>query len=360
MSIGMFDGDICVYGVSAPNLELMKLSTYYKKRREIVVFTTAFSPQMYTKFIYRKDIPDGRFIPNVGSYSNVEFGGRAFTQGVYKPLKNEIEFLKPDMSLYQRFYSDLILGQKDKHYVQLWQKSYPFRLSIDGKEINSLYREAIDFDYNAKTFMVYDDDVTSLPGARPELQTLLKEGKPSRIAFLNPLNTYNLEELVEWIELPIHYLSAVRYNGVLSEENFVAFAQAAGPRVSRLQYNVGYNIDSEQDFVENHMLEILKQLVFCRTKGYKISLIYGRNFELSEEMQTFIDFLNFYVAQDKSSISIIEQFRKSSRNLNSIRKMEKVGRALNYLKDKYYDVFCFCYEYNCVTIEGGTLCAVLK
>ncbi len=360
MSVGMFDGDIYVYGINAPNLELMKLSTYYKKRREIVVFTTTFSPQMYTKFIYRKDIPDGKFVPNVGAYQNVEFGGRAFTQGSYRPLKEEIEMLKPDMTLYQKFYADLLLGQKDLDYIKMIQNSYPFRMSIDGKEINPRYREAIELDYKAKSLMVYDDNIASLPGARPELETLLNLARVQKISFLYPPNTHTLEELVDWLSLPIHSQSFIRYNGVLSNSEFAELATGTGRKIARLQYNVGYNIDSEQDFVENHLPEILEQIVFCRTKGYKISLIYGRNFELSEEIRTFLNFLNYYVAQSREFISIIDQFRKSRNNQSLLRWMQQVGRALDYLKENYYEVFCLCYSINCVTIKGGTLCAVSK
>ena len=58
MSYGLYDGDLQFYPqVPFFNLELMKLSTYYKRKRELVTLSTNFKPQMYSHFIVRQDYP---------------------------------------------------------------------------------------------------------------------------------------------------------------------------------------------------------------------------------------------------------------------------------------------------------------
>ena len=61
MSIGLYDVDFATYIHIPFNLELMKLSTYYKKKKEIVVMTENFEPERYSNYIIRKDYNDNNF-----------------------------------------------------------------------------------------------------------------------------------------------------------------------------------------------------------------------------------------------------------------------------------------------------------
>ena len=92
-TVGLFDVDMHKYIHVPFNLELMKLSTYYKKKREIVALAPELDFDKYSKFILRKDFNDGDF-PNLLGADNVEYGGHAFTGELYKPLPEEIERLK--------------------------------------------------------------------------------------------------------------------------------------------------------------------------------------------------------------------------------------------------------------------------
>ena len=44
MSYGLYDADLPYYPIPFYNLELMKLSSYYKRKREIVGLSPNFSP----------------------------------------------------------------------------------------------------------------------------------------------------------------------------------------------------------------------------------------------------------------------------------------------------------------------------
>jgi len=113
MSIGLFDADIESYGLNPFNLELMKCATYYKKKREIVGFSPTFSPERYTSFIYRKDCQDGRFDKRLMQNDNIEYGGLAFSNGLYVPLDKKIELCKPDVHIYDSYISGLLITKTD-------------------------------------------------------------------------------------------------------------------------------------------------------------------------------------------------------------------------------------------------------
>ena len=96
------DADLAAYSLVPFNLEVMKLSAYYKKKGEIVILSPSFTPDKNTKFIYRKDYNDGDFPADLTRASNVEYGGLAFSNNIYTPLPIEIERMRPDTEIYQK------------------------------------------------------------------------------------------------------------------------------------------------------------------------------------------------------------------------------------------------------------------
>ena len=100
MSVGCYDADMQKYLHVPFNLELMKLSAYYKRKNEIVSLAPIFRPQRYTKFLYRKDFFDGDFHQEIFTTPNIEWGGQAFSGEQYIPLDEKIERMKPDTYLY--------------------------------------------------------------------------------------------------------------------------------------------------------------------------------------------------------------------------------------------------------------------
>lgn len=83
MSVGIMDADLAKYTLVPFNLEAMKISTYYKKKGEIVVLSPSFTPERHQKFFYRKDYNDGEFPIGLTRSPNVEYGGLAFSNNIY-------------------------------------------------------------------------------------------------------------------------------------------------------------------------------------------------------------------------------------------------------------------------------------
>ena len=68
MSIGLYDADMMTYTLVPFNLEIMKLSAYYKRKRDIVLFSKQIEPDRYSKFYYCKDYNDFNF-PNFNKFN---------------------------------------------------------------------------------------------------------------------------------------------------------------------------------------------------------------------------------------------------------------------------------------------------
>lgn len=107
MYIGLIDQDALFYPKKFfPNLEIMKLASYHKKQRNIVEFILDVDiVDKYSKFYLRKDLQDGVFYDTeLILKKGCEYGGLAFTQGLYSPLPDEIEQCIPDFTIYRNFF----------------------------------------------------------------------------------------------------------------------------------------------------------------------------------------------------------------------------------------------------------------
>ena len=120
MSVGIMDADMATYTLVPFNLEVMKLSAYYKKKGEIVVLSPSFTPERNTKFIYRKDYNDGDFPTGLTKAKNVEYGGLAFSNNIYVPLPREIEVMRPDTEIYARM-EQVIKSAKSGNRKKIYQ-----------------------------------------------------------------------------------------------------------------------------------------------------------------------------------------------------------------------------------------------
>ena len=158
MSVGIMDADLATYTLVPFNLEAMKLSSYYKKKGEIVVLSPSFTPERNTKFFYRKDYNDGDFPLNLLTTPNVEYGGLAFSNNKYFPLPLEIERMKPDTSLYESA-AAAILGNmsndRKKIYYNMMEGEH-CRISLDGKTVWSEYPRQFRSLSSARNLLFHD------------------------------------------------------------------------------------------------------------------------------------------------------------------------------------------------------------
>lgn len=160
MYIGLIDDDLRKNKLGFPNLEIMKLSSYYKNNKDIVELCTDYrNYPRYSKIILRKNLMNNDF-PDLflsKTRDKCEYGGYAFSNGIYVPMKSEIEKSLPDVTIY------------DKININKKQKAERFRRAL-GR--NFLRLETMDdLPYLPKeTCLVYDKAATASP-LWPELES---------------------------------------------------------------------------------------------------------------------------------------------------------------------------------------------
>ena len=219
MSYGLFDADINQYPyIPFFNLELMKISAYYKKRREIVTLSPTFSPKMYQNFVLRQDFP-GESYPII-KYNNVSYGGRAFNALKYKPLPLEIEVMKPDTFLYNKIEFFYGSSKTKASAFRRMKKAEHIRISLDGENIWSDFELQLKKESKYVGVIFHDYDLGAINGGYDLVIDILKDYKlhqdGQRIGMKFPVQVETAEDLLKWCSIkPMLRFYSIQYNGIM-------------------------------------------------------------------------------------------------------------------------------------------------
>lgn len=300
MSVGIYDADIAKYVVMPFNLEVMKLSAFYKRKGEIVVLSPEFTPEKNTRFIYRQDFDSGNYPINLTDASNVDYGGLAFTNNKYSPLPMEIEKMKPDTSIYGRI-KPAFAKQKATTIFNQLTKAEHCRLSLDGHTIWPDYGRQFKYLPQARFILFHDYDLAQIENSYEEVLNILsrarRDGTPTRVGMKYPVCVSNGKDLLNWTSLlPSANFYSIEYDGVIDMPDFVQFVGTCRGRAvyKQLDYYVTMSSSSENDFVKNHLREIFRQVIISRSYRVFFTLKYEDNFFFDKRWEKVIDLLNYY------------------------------------------------------------------
>ena len=303
MSVGIMDADMSAYLLVPFNLEVMKLSAYYKKKGEIVVLSPSFTPHRNTKFIYRKDYDDGDFPRGLTTYDNVEYGGLAFSQNVYKPLPMEIERMKPDTSIYEKM-ADKIIGPATSERRKIYNNMITAehcRMSLDGKTIWPEYTRQLKNLKQARNIMFHDYDLGTVEGAFEEVQKLMararNDGWATRVGMKFPVQVSRGEDLLKWSTLRSNStFYSMRFNGVIDNESFQEWVAQCHEKAiySSVEYHVTDARYDENHFTTCLLPQILRQVIFSRSYRVSFSLTYDEGYFTDPRWEEVIRLFNIY------------------------------------------------------------------
>ena len=265
MSVGIMDADMSAYLLVPFNLEVMKLSAYYKKKGEIVVLSPSFTPHRNTKFIYRKDYDDGDFPRGLTTYRNVEYGGLAFSHNVYQPLPPEIEKMKPDTSIYSKMESK-ILGPATSERRKIYQNMMTAehcRLSLDGKTIWPDFTRQFRNLKEARNLMIHDYNLGEVENSFDTVRRLLArartDGWATRVGMKFPVQVSDGQEFLNWSSLRANStFYSVRFNGVIDNQSFQEWVERQYEKsvYTQMEYHVTSARYDPNDFVETLLPKI--------------------------------------------------------------------------------------------------------
>lgn len=376
MSIGLYDGDLQKYFHCPFNLELMKIAAYYKNKNQIVSLSPTFSPERYTQFFYRKDYYDGTFPEKLMTSKNVEYGGLAFTQGIYAPMDLSIETTPPDRSIYEKVlktYFDF-KGQETlrKSYTALTNSQH-LRLSLDGKTVWPEFEKQLKDIDSTSAFFFHDTDLGKIENSYEVIQDILKLRKdtilPQRVGmkFNTTINTD--DDLIKWSSFyNLNNFFALEFQGLIGDEALSEVVDnIPNSRSKQIEYNITKNLSSQNDFFLKRLPKIYHQLLFCRDNRRFFSLKYDDNFFVDKRWERVIDLLNCYIRS--AARSNLQNWTKYNSE-DSLFKFCSSFDDHKYLKENFtkeeakelfvfvannnYDLFKEFYETRQIKLKGGS------
>lgn len=305
MSIGIMDADMAEYTLVPFNLEVMKISAYYKKKGELVVLSPSFTPQRHQKFFYRKDYDDGIYPAGLTKQGNVEYGGLAFSNNVYKPLPLEMERVVPDAEIYAKMEKAILnmpgAAQEKKKIFQNMITAEHCRLSLDGKTIWPEYSCQFSNLYKARNLMFHDFDLGAVDGSFEEVQKILararNDGWATRVGMKFPVQISTGQELLNWSSLRTNStFYSLKYVGVIDDEPFMEWIKRCHEKAVYIQmeYMVTAPSYEENHFLEHLLPKILRQIIISRTYRIYFSLKYDEDFFTDKRWCRVLQMFNFF------------------------------------------------------------------
>lgn len=373
MSVGLYDLDMKTYTQVPANLEIAKLSSYYKGKREIVVSSPSFQPSRFSKFIIRKDYEDGIYPRNLLNYDNIEYGGYAFSNGLYVPLPHDIEVQKPDLSVYERYREKFGTTKEFEMAFQTMINAQHLRLSLDGKTIWNEYHKQLWDPDDTTVFFFHDKNLNQIDGAYELITELTSRNKGLMNGFVGmkfPVVVDNGEDLLKWCSFkPAHSFFCLQYNGIIDDEVLAEFVTKRYGKsfLRQLDYVVTMDFKDQDDFIQNGLLKIYRQIMFLRMHRVKVSLKYESNFFLDPQWERLLRLFECFAATAQtlkdekfrlkmkydSLYSFVCSFKEQPFLKKYIFSKEEARQLFQLVRETNYEVFDDFYNCHLVKLEKG-------
>lgn len=354
MSYGLYDGDLKLYPrVPFFNLELMKLSTYYKSKREIVSLSPTFTPQRYSNFIIRQDYFSQQTYPL--HYKNVVYGGRAFEGQKYHPLPIEVEICKPDINLYNRIKLPANATTIEKSNLSVMRRADHLRLSLDGTTIWKDFEKQLPNHTHKSGFIFHDYDLGKVKDAPKIIEELLKyyvkAPKNRRIGMKFPTQVNTEKDLITWLNFlntGAHYY--MQYNGLINKSYVEEIASLCRGTSKAIQTSMNVTANTTySEFITTDILKILPLVSSLRSHQCGFLLIFDNPFFADKRWIAVMDLLQRYCYHISSNISDPDYYKRVSpyETLFSYTKnlTEQYGTA-RLPKQKAQEIYQFVREQN--------------
>jgi hypothetical protein len=250
---------ICDYDAIAepqrffPNLDVMKLSSYFKSRNHVTYSIFSLDDPtlltMASKIYVRKDRQNLKLPTDLLGRRNIVYGGLGFTQGYHESLEGMAEDAAPDRLFYQEYLANMTkMTKKNLRIVGTVLKNPMVRLSIDGKTCNSNWAK-IDLGSKSKTVTIFDPNVIELQDSFDVLESF-----GHKLRFRWPIKVQSLEECMKWTKLPITHDN---------DFNLYNYDYNNLEGLSELCYQIPctYIVGFQNNYEEETILREIKQLI---------------------------------------------------------------------------------------------------
>ena len=380
MSIGIMDADMAAYTLVPFNLEVMKLSAYYKKKGEIVVLSPSFTPERHQKFFYRKDYNDGDFPLSLHSYNNVEYGGLAFTGDKYAPLPIEIERMKPDTSIYSKMErvimaADGVSATKKKIFQNMMTAEH-CRISLDGKTVWPDFEKQFKFLPTARNLMIHDYDLGAIEGSFEAVKSVLDrartDGWATKVGMKFPVQVKEGKDLLNWSSLNSNStFYSLQYTGVIDDDTFIEWVGRCRQKAiyTQMEYHVTAPWYDPNHFVKELLPKIFRQVIISRSYYVFFTLKYDDGFFPDPMWEKVLQLFNYYhnsysgVPQSaylaKCMNDTLYDFAANSQKVpkwyyGKVFNKDEIREIFAFVREQHYPLFKDFYECTALKLLGGT------
>ena len=379
MIIGCYDADMSKYIHTPFNLELMKIASYYKRKREIVLLSPSIELEKASKVFYRKDYYDGDFDSKVLYNSKVSYGGRAFSMDKYIPLPEDIEKMKPDRLIYESMRKNFCTNKLNTNLFNKMQRAQHIRLTLDGNNIKTDPFEQFDKQQEGELFIFHDYNLCEIQNGYEAIQDLLKivpNNKNKYIGSKFPLIPRNDQELIKWANVhPMNGFFNIEIHGLLKDEVLYEFIETQkNTSISQQsRYYILDNLNSDEEILKA-LPDIYRQIIYLRSHRIQISLIYDNTTFSNPLLKKTLDLMVHYLNQGhkmtkdrfyktlgydnlfsfarrlKDYYAVTSHYITKSDNLLSRGEAREVFK---YIQQNNYELFKMFYECTYVEFKGG-------
>ena len=371
--IGVHDYDFFNYEHVVPNIDCAKYLTYFRSHSTIAALVPRFEPERYTKFIVRKEYDDGVY-PKKLFLPNVEYGGRAFSVDLGKPLPPAVEATIPNMHIYDNYSSYFGQLKSDQILFSRVLNCAHMRLAPDGQTLTTVEALAPYFHKGITGIFLHDYDLAALKAYDliSEIQRRRKfidkdEIHPYPVGNKYPIQLYSSDELQNWLKVvTIPNGLLLEYNGLMTDEVLFNLCKQNERMARQVYYNIAAGCSDENDFFIHRLRKIFIQTLFLRKSGIKILLKYDDGFFKTPELEKFIELLNCWL-----SFRWFEDSMPRYQTLYSLCRKnsylhyqswafqtitvttEEMRNIFQFFREKDYSIFRMFYEWDSVVYEGG-------
>ena len=363
MSYGLYDADLQFYPIPFYNLELMKLSSYYKHKREIVGLSPDFSPQRYSNFIVRQDF----YNPHTQIYrgNNITYGGRAFDGEKYKPLPLEIEMMQPDISIYERI-KPRNIKWNNKSAINTMRRAEHIRLSLDEKTIWKNFEKQLS--HNPKCFGIifHDYNLNQIDGAyeliKKELPNWIPNQIGRRIGMKFPVQVNNKTDLCKWLSLKsLNKYFSLNHNGLITNDYIPELDEIRKQSLSFKQATMDISKTyTQEELINGGIQRIFRTIINLRSYRLVFPLIYDENLFVDEEWKKVMQLINRYnihliKSYDNDFFRRVEPFEtlfsycyaiiRQPKIKESLLSKESIESIFQFVRENNYELFKDFYEY---------------
>ena len=312
MDIGILDQDAILYPDSFyPNLEVMKLSSYHKRKQDIVsLILTSNNLERHSRIIVRKENDDGKYASNLLLRENCTYGGLGFTNGKYIAMDMEIENSSPDFSIYNRYLKTFLKEEKyTEKKKELERLSYA-RLSTNGVNCDLDINKGLIGPNNGR-LLIYDKNAVDLIGVKEKLDGTIGA---RYIQLLYPQQSNSLDNIINFCSIKrILSQNNIYCIKPLSKKEFKYLCDNSISFSCRPYVLCAHNKDRTHsaDFLKIDFINTLNKMIYSVGMGAKVKFIYTKGIKIPDYLALYkyaIDWHN----RRFSNITLLEYISRNS------------------------------------------------